>query len=80
MCTKHEFEIKHASKMHFIMNTQPETKSNSNTTQKGPTISWFHFNSVKESMQNLVPHGIRIKVQQNLQFNHSNEYKLVQKT
>jgi len=51
MCTKYEFEIKHASKMHFIMKTQPETKSNSNTTQKRPTIPWFHFNFVKESMQ-----------------------------
>jgi len=34
MCTKHEFEIKHASKIHFIMKTQPETKSNPDTTQK----------------------------------------------
>jgi len=51
MCTKHEFEIKHASKTHFIMKTQPKTESNSNTTQKRPTISWFHFNFVKESMQ-----------------------------
>jgi len=24
MCTKHEFEIKHASETHFIMKTQPE--------------------------------------------------------
>jgi len=49
MCTKHEFEIKHASKTHFIMKMQPKDAV-PNRTQKQPTISWFHFNFVKESM------------------------------
>jgi len=51
MCTKHKFEIKHASKNVFIMKMQPEPESNPNTTQKRPTISWFDFNFFKESIQ-----------------------------
>jgi len=35
----------------FIIKTQPEINAISNTTQKRSTISWFHFNFVKESMQ-----------------------------
>jgi len=58
MCIKHEFEIKHALKTNFIMKTQAEQESNPNTTQKRPTISWFHFNFFKESIQkNLARHG-----------------------
>jgi len=57
MCTKHEFEIKHASKTYFITKTQPKRESNPNKIHTRPTISRFHFNFFKESIQSLARHG-----------------------
>jgi len=36
--------------------------------------------SSRNQCKKLVPHGIQVRVQHKLRFNHSNEYKLVQKT
>jgi len=58
MCTKQEFEIKHASKMHFIMNTQPEIESNSNEPRKDQQSHGFISISLRNQCKNLVPHGI----------------------
>jgi len=33
------------------MRMQPGIELNPNTIQKRPTISWFHFNFVKESLE-----------------------------
>ena len=44
MCTKPEFEIKHASKTHFIMKTQPERyKSRHNPKMTNNLMVSFQF-------------------------------------
>jgi len=49
MCT-HEFEIKHASNTCLSSKHNLKQRQFRMESQKRPTISWFHFNFVKESM------------------------------